>query len=95
MMIFLEHPKHGRKVAYLQAEAEADKANGWTEYDPEKEKSNVVRKEEGKKTTEEVVDEIDTIKRELDKRKIPYRKNASKEVLKALLEESDGRTDAN
>lgn len=35
MKIYLEHKLHGRKVAYQLAEAEADKKNGWTEYNPE------------------------------------------------------------
>ena len=33
--IHLEHPQHGRKIAYIVAEAEADKKNGWKEYTPE------------------------------------------------------------
>lgn len=28
--VTLEHPRHGRKEAYTEREAEADKANGWT-----------------------------------------------------------------
>ena len=32
--IHLEHPNHGRKIAYLQAEADADKKNGWKEVGP-------------------------------------------------------------
>lgn len=31
IQIQLEHPKHGVKVAYNEAEAEADKKNGWKE----------------------------------------------------------------
>lgn len=33
-MIHLEHPKHGVKIAYHEAEAEADKKNGWKVFDP-------------------------------------------------------------
>lgn len=33
-MIHLRHPIHGVKIAYSQAEADADKANEWVEYDP-------------------------------------------------------------
>lgn len=35
MMIFLQHPVHGRKIAIMEAEAEHDEKNGWTRYDPE------------------------------------------------------------
>ena len=34
MHIYLRHPVHGTKVATLEAEAEADKENGWVEFDP-------------------------------------------------------------
>lgn len=34
MIIYLKHPIHGTKVATLEAEAEADKENGWVEFDP-------------------------------------------------------------
>jgi hypothetical protein len=36
MIIYLRHPIHGTKVATLEAEAEADKQNGWEEFDPTK-----------------------------------------------------------
>jgi hypothetical protein len=32
--IYLEHPKHGQKVAHSVSEAQADKASGWVEFDP-------------------------------------------------------------
>jgi hypothetical protein len=31
MMLYLYHPRHGVKIAMLEAEAEMDKANGWSE----------------------------------------------------------------
>lgn len=34
MIIYLKHPVHGTKVATLEAEADADKENGWVEFDP-------------------------------------------------------------
>jgi hypothetical protein len=34
-MIYLKHPDHGIKVAYLESEIAADKKNGWTEMDME------------------------------------------------------------
>jgi hypothetical protein len=34
MIIYLKHPIHGTKVATLEAEALADKQNGWEEFDP-------------------------------------------------------------
>jgi len=39
MQIHLRHPKHGVKTAHLQAEADADKKNGWKEFDPSKPES--------------------------------------------------------
>ena len=32
MNIYLKHPVHGRKVATMEQEAEADEANGWSRY---------------------------------------------------------------
>ncbi|KKN66540.1 hypothetical protein LCGC14_0470740 [marine sediment metagenome] len=32
--IYLRHSKHGLKVACSSLEADADKLNGWVEYDP-------------------------------------------------------------
>jgi hypothetical protein len=34
MIIYLKHPTHGTKVATMEAEADADKQNGWVEFDP-------------------------------------------------------------
>jgi hypothetical protein len=34
--IYLTHPNHGTKVANMEAEANADIANGWAVYNPEK-----------------------------------------------------------
>ena len=34
MNIHLEHPKHGRKIANLEAEAKYDELNGWKRYNP-------------------------------------------------------------
>lgn len=33
-VIYLKHPVHGTKVAIAYEEAQADKAEGWQEYDP-------------------------------------------------------------
>ena len=30
--IYLKHPIHGAKVAFVEAEAEADEENGWVRY---------------------------------------------------------------
>lgn len=35
MNTYLRHPVHGTKVATLDAEVEADKENGWVEFDPD------------------------------------------------------------
>lgn len=32
MQIYLEHPIHGRKIAYMELEAEHDEKHGWTRY---------------------------------------------------------------
>lgn len=33
-VIYLQHPKHGAKVAISELEAENDIANGWEKFDP-------------------------------------------------------------
>jgi hypothetical protein len=33
-VIYLRHPVHGLKVASMDLEADADRENGWTDYDP-------------------------------------------------------------
>ena len=35
MIIYLEHPVHGRKVANMEAEAVYDESNGWKRYNPD------------------------------------------------------------
>ena len=35
MIIYLEHPVHGTKVATMDLEAEMDEKNGWTRYNPD------------------------------------------------------------
>ena len=35
MVIYLQHPVHGRKVATLELEAAYDESNGWERYDLE------------------------------------------------------------
>jgi hypothetical protein len=35
MIIYLEHPEHGAKVATMDLEAEMDERNGWTRYNPD------------------------------------------------------------
>jgi hypothetical protein len=32
MVIYLQHPVHGRKVATMDLEADADEKNGWVRY---------------------------------------------------------------
>jgi hypothetical protein len=39
--IYLTHPNHGTKVANMEAEANADIANGWVVFNPEKQAKNV------------------------------------------------------
>ena len=39
-VIYLRHPIHGTKVATMDAEANADVANGWKVYNPEEQVSN-------------------------------------------------------
>lgn len=36
MKYFLEHPNHGKKIAYLQKEYEGDKKEGWKKITEEK-----------------------------------------------------------
>jgi hypothetical protein len=36
MVIYLQHPKHGNKVAVSELEADRDELNGWQRYTPEK-----------------------------------------------------------
>jgi hypothetical protein len=35
MIIYLEHPVHGAKVATMDLEAEMDERNGWIRYNPD------------------------------------------------------------
>lgn len=35
MNIYLKHPVHGTKIAFMDLEAEADEENGWVRYNPE------------------------------------------------------------
>ena len=34
MLIYLQHAKHGRKIAYMEAEAVFDESHGWKRYNP-------------------------------------------------------------
>ena len=34
-IIYLQHPKHGTKVANMDLEAEFDEQNGWERYNPD------------------------------------------------------------
>ena len=60
MIIYLEHPKHGAKVATMDLEAEMDEKNGWTRYnpdtlsEPEAAPVNVLEVKRRRKTTTEV-----------------------------------------
>jgi len=61
MIIYLEHPEHGAKVATMDLEAEMDERNGWTRYNPdtpsEPEEAapvNVLEVKRRRKTTAEV-----------------------------------------
>jgi hypothetical protein len=35
MIIYLQHPQHGQKVATSDMEAEYDETNGWVRYNPD------------------------------------------------------------
>jgi hypothetical protein len=35
MLIYLQHPVHGTKVATMELEAEFDEQNGWERYNPD------------------------------------------------------------
>lgn len=35
MIIYLEHPVHGRKIAYMEEEAVGDESHGWKRYNPD------------------------------------------------------------
>ena len=63
MNIYLMHPIHGRKVATLELEADADEKNGWSRYnpdepvlvsEPETNALNIKRKYTRKAVTEEI-----------------------------------------
>jgi hypothetical protein len=60
MIIYLEHPKHGAKVATMDLEAEMDEKNGWTRYNPDTPSEteaapvNVLEVKRRRKTTAEV-----------------------------------------
>jgi hypothetical protein len=60
MIIYLEHPEHGAKVATMDLEAEMDERNGWTRYNPdtlsetEAAPVNVLEVKRRRKTTAEV-----------------------------------------
>jgi hypothetical protein len=34
-IIYLQHPKHGTKIANMDLEAEFDEQNGWERYNPD------------------------------------------------------------
>jgi hypothetical protein len=60
-IIYMSHPVHGRKIAYMDLEAEMDERNGWTRYNPdtpsEPEEAapvNVLEVKRRRKTTAEV-----------------------------------------
>jgi hypothetical protein len=60
MIIYLEHPEHGAKVATMDLEAEMDERNGWTRYNPDTPSEteaapvNVLEVKRRRKTTVEV-----------------------------------------
>jgi hypothetical protein len=60
MIIYLEHPEHGAKVATMDLEAEMDERNGWTRYNPDMPSEteaapvNVLEVKRRRKTTAEV-----------------------------------------
>jgi hypothetical protein len=60
MIIYLEHPEHGAKVATMDLEAEMDERNGWTRYNPDTSSEpeaapvNVLEVKRRRKTTAEV-----------------------------------------
>jgi hypothetical protein len=42
MQIYLKHPRHGVKIASLDAEAEHDEQHGWVRFDPNAQSETVV-----------------------------------------------------
>ncbi len=46
-VIYLEHPRHGQKVAMSDSEAAFDMANGWKKFDP------IARRDEAEKAKQE------------------------------------------
>ena len=44
MVIYLEHPVHGTKVATSEMEADYDKRHGWHRTDSEKDDTNALKK---------------------------------------------------
>lgn len=58
MKVLLRHPVHGEKHAYLPAEIEADKKNGWAEVKPEAKKE---AKTEAKNEANKQVDNRDSL----------------------------------
>lgn len=34
-LIYLQHPKHGVKIASMEMEAQNDEIHGWTRFDPD------------------------------------------------------------
>lgn len=79
-MIYLKHPEHGIKVAYLESEIEADKKNGWTEVS-----------ETEKPAVETALDEEEKTLRELYAEKFgkaPHHRMKPETIAKALQEEN-------
>ena len=58
-IIYLQHPDHGQKIAYMELEAENDEQNGWTRYtiDTPTETVEVVEEQ-----PESVVEVVNTLK---------------------------------
>ena len=47
MEIWLKHPTHGVKCAYVESEAVADEKNGWARFDPSAKADQIVEKQDG------------------------------------------------
>ena len=51
-IIYLEHPQHGRKIAYMEAEAIHDESHGWKRYNSDTVEDAVVKRKYTRKSIE-------------------------------------------
>lgn len=69
MEIWLKHPQHGVKCAYIVAEAENDEKNGWIRFDPS------VKQDEQPVETEEAAETAVVAHADAPKKRGPKPKN--------------------